>query len=125
MPQFFTYVITQPCVGVRIGACLEVCPVDCIHTAPGEDQYYIDPSVCIACEHCALECPVEAIFLDVDMPTQWRSNIDKNANFFRRTKGEPMPVPVEKAMQMIRAGHAKPWNWTSRVAWRWWAKVAA
>ena len=107
MSQFSTYVITEPCVGVKNAACLEVCPVDCIHTAPGEDQYYIDPSVCIACEQCALVCPVEAIFLDVDVPAQWRSYIEKNASFYRRTKGESMPVPVEKAMMMIQAGHAK------------------
>src|SRR5262249_10380621 len=105
--QFSTYVITEPCEGVKNGACLEICPVDCIHTAPGEDQYYIDPSVCIACEQCALVCPVEAIFLDVDVPAQWRSYIEKNANFYRRTKGEPMPVPVDKALKMIQAGHAK------------------
>ena len=107
MSQFSAYVITEPCVGVKNAACLEVCPVDCIHTAPGEDQYYIDPSVCIACEQCALVCPVEAIFLDVNVPTQWRSYLEKNADFYRRTKGEPMPVPVERAMTMIQAGHAK------------------
>jgi ferredoxin len=85
--QFSTYVITEPCVGVKNAACLEVCPVDCIHTGPEEDQYYIDPSVCIACEQCALVCPVEAIFLDVNVPAQWRGYIEKNANFYRRTKG--------------------------------------
>ncbi|MBQ11918.1 MAG: ferredoxin, partial [Planctomyces sp.] len=24
------YVITEPCIGVKDAACLEVCPVDCI-----------------------------------------------------------------------------------------------
>jgi ferredoxin len=105
--QFSTYVIAEPCVGVKDATCVQVCPVDCIHTTPEEDQYYIDPSVCIACEQCALVCPVEAIFLDVEVPPQWQSYIEKNANFFRRTKGEPMPVPVEKALRMIQAGHAK------------------
>ena len=28
-----TYVITQPCVGVKDGSCVDVCPVDCIHPA--------------------------------------------------------------------------------------------
>jgi ferredoxin len=105
--QFSTYVITEPCVGVKDATCVQVCPVDCIHTTPEQDQYYIDPSVCIACEQCALVCPVEAIFLDVEVPAQWRSYIEKNANFYRRTKGEPMPVPVEKALKMIQASHAK------------------
>ncbi|HJM85590.1 MAG TPA: ferredoxin, partial [Candidatus Marinimicrobia bacterium] len=26
-----TYIITEPCVGVCDTACVEVCPVDCIH----------------------------------------------------------------------------------------------
>jgi len=50
---------------------------------------------------------VEAIFLDVETPPDWQSSLEKNANFFRTTKGEPMPVPVEKALKMIQAGHAK------------------
>ena len=107
MSQFSTYVITEPCIGVKDATCVQVCPGDCIHTTPEEGQYYIDPSVCIACEQCALVCPVEAIFLDTEVPPPWRGYIEKNADFYRRTKGEPMPVPVEKALRMIQAGHAK------------------
>ena len=105
--QFSTYVIAEPCIGVKNGICLEVCPVDCIHSTEEEDQYYIDPEVCIACEQCALVCPVEAIFLDIEVPDQWQSFAEKNVNFFRRTKGEPMPGPIDKALTMIQAGHAK------------------
>ncbi|MEO6909175.1 MAG: ferredoxin, partial [Abditibacteriaceae bacterium] len=28
-----TYVIAEPCIGVKDRACVEVCPVDCIHEA--------------------------------------------------------------------------------------------
>ncbi len=105
--QFSTYVITEPCVGVKDATCLEVCPVDCIHSTDEEGQYYIDPEMCIACEQCALVCPVEAIFLDIDVPDKWRNYLDKNADFYRRTKGEPMPVPIDRAITMIQAGHAK------------------
>src|SRR5258708_30799581 len=31
-----TYVITQPCVGVKDASCVDVCPVDCIHPAHSE-----------------------------------------------------------------------------------------
>ncbi|MGH2498410.1 MAG: 4Fe-4S dicluster domain-containing protein [Ktedonobacteraceae bacterium] len=34
-----TYVITQPCIGVKDGSCVDVCPVDCIHPAAGEADY--------------------------------------------------------------------------------------
>ena len=29
-----TYIITEPCVGVKDASCVDVCPVDCIYT-PG------------------------------------------------------------------------------------------
>lgn len=105
--QFSTYVITEPCVGVKDATCLEVCPVDCITTTDGDNQYYVDPEICIACEQCALVCPVNAIFLDVEVPEHFKSYIDKNAEFYRKTKGEPMPVPIDRALTMIQAGHAK------------------
>jgi len=35
-----TYVITAPCFGVKDGSCVDVCPVDCIHPAAGEADYY-------------------------------------------------------------------------------------
>ena len=105
--QFSTYVITEPCVGVKDATCLEVCPVDCIATTDDDDQYFIDPEVCIACEQCKLVCPVEAIFLDIEVPKQFQSYVTKNADFYRRTKGEPMPVPIDRALNMIKAGHEK------------------
>ena len=105
--QFSTYVIAEPCVGVKDATCVEVCPVDCIYSDAEEDQYYIDPALCIACEQCVLVCPVEAIFLDKDLPPFWQSYLERNADFYRKTKGEPMPVPIDKAIQMIQAAHAK------------------
>ena len=83
-----TYVITQPCVGVKDGSCVDVCPVDCIHPAAGEsdyeqyDQLYINPDECIDCGACEPECPVEAIFADDSVPEQWASYTAKNKNFF-------------------------------------------
>jgi len=40
-----TYVITQPCIGLKDASCVEVCPVDCIYE--GEEMYYIHPDECI------------------------------------------------------------------------------
>ena len=76
------YVIVEPCVGVKDKSCLDVCPVDCIHE--GEDQLFIDPNECIDCAACEPECPVQAIFLEEDVPDQFQSYIQKNADFFKK-----------------------------------------
>ena len=74
--QFSTYVITEPCIGVKDATCVEVCPADCIYSTDDDEQYYVDPEICIACEQCVLVCPVEAIFLDIDVPEKWRDYAD-------------------------------------------------
>jgi ferredoxin len=78
------YVICQPCEGVKDASCVEVCPVDCIHTTDADAQYFIDPAICIDCGACEAVCPVAAIHLDRDVPQEWRSYIEKNADFYRR-----------------------------------------
>jgi ferredoxin len=93
------YVITRLCT--NDGACVEVCPVACIHTRPGAPQFYIDPDVCIDCEQCEIVCPVDAIFKDVDVPAEHAASIDANASFFRQNKAVVGPVAAEMAQQMV------------------------
>lgn len=76
------YIICEPCVDVKDTACVDVCPVDCIHTVDGENQLYIDPNICIDCAACVDECPVEAIYEQSIVPGQWESYIDINSKFF-------------------------------------------
>ena len=76
------YIITEPCVDVKDTACVEVCPVNCIHTVEGENQLYIDPNVCIDCAACVDPCPVEAIYMESEVPSEWESYIEKNSKFF-------------------------------------------
>jgi NAD-dependent dihydropyrimidine dehydrogenase PreA subunit len=53
-----TYVIAEPCIGTKDTACVEVCPVDCIHPTKTEPEYataellYINPDECIDCGAC-------------------------------------------------------------------------
>ena len=98
------YVITRLCT--NDGACVEVCPVACIHTRPGAPQFYIDPDVCIDCEQCEIVCPVDAIFKDVDVPAEHAGSIDANASFFRQNKAVVGPVALEMACQMVDRAHA-------------------
>jgi len=100
------YIIAEPCVNVKSGECVDVCPVACIHTTPDSPQNYIDPDICIECEQCVIVCPVEAIFLDTDLPEKWHDYIDVNAAFFRRKKAAPEPIHLDAAQRAVEAIHA-------------------
>ncbi len=79
------YIIAQPCIGEKAAECVMVCPVDCIHE--GEDQYYIDPDVCIECGSCQSVCPVEAVYRDDELPEEWKDFEKKNSQFFNKSTG--------------------------------------
>ena len=82
------YVIAAPCIGVKDTACVDACPVDCIHPGRGEaghseaPQLYIDPDICICCGACVPACPVTAIFLAEDIPPQWKEYVQTNADWY-------------------------------------------
>ncbi len=84
------YVIAEPCVGVKDQACVEVCPVDCIHPKEGEPdfdkepQLYINPDECIDCGACESVCPVQAIFPEDAVPEEWKEYIEKNRAYFQK-----------------------------------------
>ena len=73
------YVIAEPCIGTKDTACVDACPVDCIHPKKDEDgfgnsdQLFIDPVECIDCGACVPACPVSAIFAADDLPEKWAS----------------------------------------------------
>jgi ferredoxin len=77
-----TYVIAEPCVGVKDASCVDVCPVDCIHTDEQADLYFIDPDECIDCGVCVPECPVDAIYPEEDLPDKWERFTAINEVFF-------------------------------------------
>jgi NAD-dependent dihydropyrimidine dehydrogenase PreA subunit len=62
--QPMTYVIAEPCIGVKDRSCVDVCPVDCIY---GATTSYIEPDECIDCGACVPECPVTAIFTEEEV----------------------------------------------------------
>jgi ferredoxin len=70
-------VVTEPCHDCKYTDCVVVCPTECFYQ--DEHMLYIDPENCILCSACIPECPVEAIFEDDDVPTQWRHYIELNA----------------------------------------------
>ena len=84
------YVIAEPCIGVKDTACVDACPVDCIHPrkneAPfdGSSQRFIDPVECIDCGACVPVCPVSAIFASDDLPDKWKDFEKINAEHYGR-----------------------------------------
>jgi NAD-dependent dihydropyrimidine dehydrogenase PreA subunit len=84
------YVIAEPCIGTKDVACVDACPVDCIHPKKDEagfgevEQLFIDPVECIDCGACVPVCPVSAIFALDDLPEKWSSFAEKNSAHFGR-----------------------------------------
>ncbi len=72
------HVVTEPCVDCRYTDCVVVCPMDCFYG--DERQLVIAPDDCIDCGACTPECPVEAIFLEQDVPAQWAGYVKLNAD---------------------------------------------
>ena len=72
-----THVVTRQCIGCKDMSCANVCPTECFHIGP--EMLFIDPENCIDCGGCIPECPVEAIYIDEDVPEQYRSDIELNA----------------------------------------------
>src|SRR5262245_56283116 len=83
-----SYIICEPCVGTKDTACVDVCPVDCIHPRKDEPEFdaaemlYIHPDECINCGACVPACPVEAIFALDETPQKWTDFIGKNADYY-------------------------------------------
>ena len=98
-----TYVIAEPCIGTKDTACVDVCPVDCIHPRKDEDAFaestmlFIDPDTCIDCSACEPACPVQAIFTEDDLPEEWKAFTEINALWYKN------PVAAEDKIKEYQA----------------------
>lgn len=87
-----SHYIAEPCIGTKDTACVDVCPVDCIHPRQDEPDFaseemlYIDPATCIDCGLCVDECPVRAIYPEDDMPAQWKRFVPLNIAYYEKKK---------------------------------------
>ncbi len=80
------FIITDPCIETKDTACVDVCPVDCIHPRKDEAEFaqaamlYIHPEECIDCGACVPACPVAAIYESIDAtPSNQKDLIEANA----------------------------------------------
>ena len=82
------FVITDPCIETKDTACVDVCPVDCIHPRKDEPEFaamnmlYIHPEECIDCGACVPVCPVSAIFALEDLPEKSNHYAQINADHY-------------------------------------------
>lgn len=70
------YVVTEPCSGCKYTDCVIVCPCECFRE--GEQILFIDPDNCVDCDACRVECPVDAIFHEDNVPEAWKDYIAMN-----------------------------------------------
>ena len=84
------YIIAEPCIGTKDTACVDACPVDCIHPKKDAEGFeaaphlYIDPVECIDCGACVPVCPVTAIFVLDELPEKWKDYERINAEYFKK-----------------------------------------
>jgi ferredoxin len=104
------YVITDKCLGEVYANCVEVCPVDCIHTGKYKDQAYmvIDPELCTNCSSCFSACPIGAIVDSVEKnPEYAKINAElapafqKNPPAATRPSNDPPKRPEHKLVAAV------------------------
>jgi NAD-dependent dihydropyrimidine dehydrogenase PreA subunit len=82
------YVIAEGCT--KDTACVDVCPVDCIHPRKDEAEFasaaqvHISPDECIDCGACVPVCPVNIIFAAEDLPEKWAGYTSVNADWYAK-----------------------------------------
>jgi ferredoxin len=104
------FVITDPCIDTKDTACVDVCPVDCIHPRKDEAEFeqasmlYIHPDECIDCGACVPACPVAAIYDAPDTtPASQKFLIEANAVF--RGGDASAVASAEALVQQHKSAH--------------------
>ncbi|HEY7056510.1 MAG TPA: ferredoxin family protein [Vicinamibacterales bacterium] len=96
------FVITDPCIGTKDTACVDVCPVDCIHPRKDEPEFasstmlYIHPEECIDCGACVPSCPVTAIYDSIDSTPASQKELIAANDVYRA--GDPAAVANAEAI---------------------------
>jgi len=96
------FIITDPCIGTKDAACIDVCPVDCIHPRKDEPEFepatmlYIHPEECIDCGACVPACPVAAIYDGVEATPSHQTDLIEANNLYR--SGDPAAIARAEAI---------------------------
>jgi NAD-dependent dihydropyrimidine dehydrogenase PreA subunit len=105
------FIITDPCIGTKDSACVDVCPVDCIHPRKDETEFdsasmlYIHPEECIDCGACVPACPVSAIYDSPEVtPASQKGLVEANKVY--RAGDAAAVAQAEAIVSAHVAGHA-------------------
>ncbi|MGZ3692739.1 MAG: indolepyruvate ferredoxin oxidoreductase subunit alpha [Bdellovibrionota bacterium] len=90
------HVVTEPCRSSKYAVCTTVCPVECFRD--DGDMVVILARECIDCGLCVAVCPVNAIFPDSQVPSEWNHYIELNA---LRAPRLPMINDLKTALKPI------------------------
>ena len=120
------FVITDPCIDTKDTACVDVCPVDCIHPRKDEPEFepatmlYIHPEECIDCGACVPACPVAAIYdAPETTPASQKNLIEANA-IYRGGDAEGLEaVSIRRVAAELEAATPR----RSRRRKRWWSST--
>ena len=101
-----TYVIAEPCVNTKDTACVEVCPVDCIHprrtrrsSRPRPSSTSTPRPASTAAPACPV-CPVQAIFPAEEVPEKWDALHADGSRLVRQEEvGRPVTRPSQRRPQ--------------------------
>ena len=92
------FVVCEPCRGCKYTDCVTVCPMDCFYQ--DDQMLYIDPDECIDCGACVPECPVEALFIEHDVPPQWTQFVALNRERVAVLKGSGAHITQTQAPKL-------------------------
>ena len=70
-----TFVVTENCIKCKYTDCVEVCPAECFHEGP---NFLVISEECVDCDLCVVECPVDAIYSEEDVPEEQQHFIELN-----------------------------------------------
>src|SRR2546423_7101591 len=99
------YIICEPCIGTKDTACVDACPVDCIHPRKDEPEFeaatmlYIHPEECIDCGACVPACPVTAIYDSHEVTPNSQKDLIPANDVYRSGDADA----VAKAEAMVKA----------------------
>lgn len=82
------FVVTDSCIQCKYTDCVEVCPMDCFRQGP--NFLVIVPDNCIDCSMCVPECPVGAIYNEIDLPPEQRHFAEINARLAAHPEWKPI-----------------------------------